>query len=66
MSPDLCPFGCALNAIKGPMFAATVQYSTLEYQTQSEGYVNGTARKDMITNVLERLKEGHVSIVQTL
>jgi anaphase-promoting complex subunit 4 len=46
------------------MFAATVHYSTLEYQTQSEGYVNGPARKDMIANVLQRLNEGHVSIVQ--
>ncbi|KAG2154867.1 anaphase-promoting complex, cyclosome, subunit 4-domain-containing protein [Suillus clintonianus] len=44
----------------GPMFAATVQYSALEYQTQSEGYVNGPARKDMIANVLQRLKEGHL------
>jgi anaphase-promoting complex subunit 4 len=46
----------------GPMFAATVHYSTLEYQTQSEGYVNGPARKDMIANVLQRLDEGHLSL----
>lgn len=45
------------------MFAATVHYSALEYQTQSEGYVNGPARKDMIANVLQRLNEEHVSIV---
>ncbi|KAG0708880.1 anaphase-promoting complex, cyclosome, subunit 4-domain-containing protein [Suillus ampliporus] len=44
----------------GPMFAATVHYSALEYQTQSEGYVNGPARKDMIANVLQRLNEGHL------
>lgn len=46
----------------GPMFAATVHYSTLEYQTQSEGYVNGPSRKDMIANVLQRLNEGHLSL----
>lgn len=61
VSPDLSSFGSRLNTVKGPMFAATVQYSTLEYQTQSEGYVNGPARKDMIANVLQRLNEGHVS-----
>ncbi|KAG1750010.1 anaphase-promoting complex, cyclosome, subunit 4-domain-containing protein [Suillus paluster] len=44
----------------GPMFAATVHYSALEYQTQSEEYVNGPARKDMIANVLQRLNEGHL------
>jgi anaphase-promoting complex subunit 4 len=46
----------------GPMFAATVHYSALEYQTQSEGYVKGPARKDMIANVLQRLNEGHLSL----
>ncbi|KIK94368.1 hypothetical protein PAXRUDRAFT_828088 [Paxillus rubicundulus Ve08.2h10] len=46
---------------QGPIFVATVNYSTLRYQTlQSEGYVSGPARKDMIANVLERWKEGHV------
>lgn len=44
----------------GPMFAATVHYSALEYQTRSEGYVNSPARKDMIANVLQRLNEGHL------
>lgn len=63
-SPDLFPFGFPLNKIKGPMFAATVHYSALEYETvQSEGYVSGPARKDMMVNVLQRFKEGHVSIV---
>lgn len=45
----------------GPKFAATVHYSALEYQTQSED-VNGGVRKDMIANVLEKLKEGHLSL----
>ncbi|KIJ21731.1 hypothetical protein PAXINDRAFT_165137 [Paxillus involutus ATCC 200175] len=46
---------------QGPIFVATVNYRTLRYQTlQSEGYVSGPARKDMIANVLERWKEGHV------
>jgi anaphase-promoting complex subunit 4 len=46
------------------MFAATVHYSALEYEIlQSEGYVSGPARKDMMANVLQRFNEGHVSIV---
>jgi anaphase-promoting complex subunit 4 len=48
------------------MFAATVHYSALEYETlQSEEYVSGPARKDMMANVLRRFNEGHVSIVHT-
>ena len=60
----LFSFGSLLNVTKGPMFAATVDYNALEYETlQSEDYVSGPARKDIMANVLKRLKEGHVSIV---
>ncbi|KAF9229304.1 hypothetical protein BS17DRAFT_689834 [Gyrodon lividus] len=46
---------------QGPIFVATVKYTTLRYQKlQSEGYVSGPARKDMIANVVERWKEGHL------
>lgn len=46
------------------MFVATVNYSTLGYdKLQSEGYVSGPARTDMMASVLERWKKGHVSLV---
>ncbi|KAH7930991.1 hypothetical protein BV22DRAFT_1027754 [Leucogyrophana mollusca] len=45
----------------GPMFIATVNYRDLEYrQLQSEGYVNGPARKEMMAFVVQRWNEGHL------
>ena len=42
----------------------TVNYTTLGYhKLQSEGYVSGPARGDMMASVLQRWKEGHVSLV---
>ncbi|KAF9241365.1 anaphase-promoting complex, cyclosome, subunit 4-domain-containing protein, partial [Melanogaster broomeanus] len=53
---------CQEQGTEGPIFVATVNYRTLKYQKlQSEGYVSGPARKDMMANVLKRRKEGHLS-----
>ncbi|KAF8445957.1 anaphase-promoting complex, cyclosome, subunit 4-domain-containing protein [Boletus edulis BED1] len=46
---------------QGAIFVATVNYTTLGYQ--SERYVSGPARIDMMASVLQRRKEGHVSLV---
>jgi anaphase-promoting complex subunit 4 len=52
------------NYDQGPMFVATVNYTTLGYHIlQSERYVSGPARIDMMASVLQRRKEGHVSLV---
>jgi len=50
--------------LQGPIFVATVNYTTLGYHIlQSERYVSGPARIDMMASVLQRRKEGHVSLV---
>lgn len=52
------------NYVQGPIFVATVNYNTLGYhKLQSERYVSGPARRDMMASVLQRWKEGHVSLV---
>lgn len=61
----LYPAACInQNYVQGPIFVATVNYNTLGYhKLQSEGYVSGPARTDMMASVLQRWKEGHVSLV---
>ncbi|KIJ68430.1 hypothetical protein HYDPIDRAFT_106626 [Hydnomerulius pinastri MD-312] len=50
-----------ITGTQGPIFVATVNYTKLRYQKlQSEGYVSGPARKDMMANVLQRWKEEHL------
>lgn len=61
----LCATACINeNYVQGPIFVATVNYRTLGYRKlQSERYVSGPARRDMMASVLQRWKEGHVSLV---
>ncbi|KAG9314377.1 anaphase-promoting complex, cyclosome, subunit 4-domain-containing protein [Chiua virens] len=47
--------------MEGAIYVATVNYTTLGYhKLQSERYVSGPARRDMMASVLHRLKEGHL------
>ncbi|KAH7883604.1 anaphase-promoting complex, cyclosome, subunit 4-domain-containing protein [Phlebopus sp. FC_14] len=46
---------------QGPIFVGTGHYTTLRYQTlESEGYVSGPARRDMMANALQRWNGGHL------
>lgn len=48
----------------GSILVGTVNYTALGYEKlQTEGYVSGPARRDMMASVLDRWKGGHVSLV---
>ncbi|KAI6047625.1 anaphase-promoting complex, cyclosome, subunit 4-domain-containing protein [Pisolithus marmoratus] len=50
-----------IKGTQGPIYVGTMNYTMLRYQRlESEGYVNGPAQKDMIVDMLQRWKEGHL------
>jgi len=56
-----------VTVILGPVYVATANYTTLSYEKlESENYVNGPARKDMIADVLQHWSRGHVSLMSSL
>lgn len=50
-----------IQGTQGPVYVATANYTTLSYEKlESEKYVNGPARKDMIADVLQHWSRGHL------
>lgn len=50
-----------IKGTQGPVYVATANYTTLSYEKlESENYVNGPARKDMIADVLQHWSRGHL------
>lgn len=46
---------------QGPIYVGTMNYTMLRYQRlESEEYVSGPAQKDMIVDMLQRWREGHL------
>lgn len=53
-----------IKGTQGPIYVGTMNYTMLRYQRlESEEYVSGPAQKDMIVDMLQRWREGHVSLM---
>ncbi|KAI6031817.1 anaphase-promoting complex, cyclosome, subunit 4-domain-containing protein [Pisolithus microcarpus] len=50
-----------IKGTQGPIYVGTMNYTMLRYQKlESEEYVSGSSQRDMIVDMLQRWKEGHV------
>lgn len=53
-----------IKGTQGPIYVGTMNYTMLRYQKlESEEYVSGSSQRDMIVDMLQRWKEGHVSLM---